>query len=468
MIRRSAGFLTQLYALSDFIIIQLCFIAAWWLKFKSGVLDAQTPLPWGDYFFWSLAYAGIALMVGVVLGFYTPKRRKRFSTEILKIVQIHIASLLGLLSLFFLLKIVDISREYLVIYLCANILLIAIYRYCVKQGLRWVREKGYNKQFVLILGGGSLGKRFYKNLQYYPELGYEVIGFLDDQQKSSELDSVGYPDIIGEIYQLEDILNREHIDEVIIALPLHAHEKFEWIVGICEKVGVKALIIPDYFDYLPARPFFENFADMPLINVRDIPLDEFRNRMAKRCFDIIFSSLSILLLSPVFLLIALAIRITSQGPVIFKQERVGLNRKRFYMYKFRSMRVQTNQASDQTWTIENDPRRTKFGTFLRKTSLDELPQFINVFLGHMSIVGPRPERPFFVEQFKEEIPKYMVKHHIRPGITGWAQTNGYRGDTSIKDRIRLDIFYIENWTFIFDIKIIFKTIIKGLFNRNAY
>lgn len=468
MIRRSSGFLTQLYALSDFIVIQLSFIVAWWIKFQSGLLDFQTPLPRSDYFFWSIAYAVIALISGFILAFYTPKRRKRFSLEILKIVQIHVISLLALLSFFFLLKIVDISRDYLALYLCGNIVLIGLYRFCIKQGLRWIREKGYNRQFVLILGAGSLGRRFYKNLQHYPELGYEVIGFLDDNQKSHNANSLHYPDIIGELDQLESVLNNRHIDEVIIALPLHAHEKFEWIVGTCEKIGVKALIIPDYFDYLPARPYFENFADMPLINVRDIPLDEIRNRVIKRCFDIVFSVVSILLLSPVLLVIAAGIKITSPGPVIFRQERVGFNRKTFNMYKFRSMRVQTEQVSDQTWTVENDPRRTKFGAFLRKTSLDELPQFFNVLLGHMSVVGPRPERPFFVEQFKEEIPKYMVKHHIRPGITGWAQSNGYRGDTSIKDRIMMDIFYIENWTFIFDIKIIFKTIFNGLFNRNAY
>lgn len=468
MIRRSAGFLTQLYALSDFIIIQASFVIAWWIRFQSGLLDYQNPLPKSDYFFWSLVYGAIALLVGFIVAFYTPKRRKRFSAEIINIVQIHLISLLALLSLFFILKIVDISREYLALYLVINIVFITSYRLCIKQGLRWIREKGYNKQFVLIVGGGSLGKRFYKNLQHYPDLGYEVVGFLDDHQKTHEADNIHYPDIIGELDMLKDILDQKHIDEVIIALPLHAHEKFEWIVDTCEKAGVKALIIPDYFDYLPARPYFENFADMPLINVRDIPLDEFRNRLIKRGFDILFSVFSIFITSPLLLAIAIGIKLTSPGPIIFKQERVGFNRKTFMMYKFRSMRVQTNQASDQTWTIENDPRRTKFGAFLRKTSLDELPQFFNVLLGHMSVVGPRPERPFFVDRFKEEIPKYMVKHHIRPGITGWAQSNGYRGDTSIRDRIKLDIFYIENWTLVFDIKIIMKTIYNGLFNRNAY
>jgi exopolysaccharide biosynthesis polyprenyl glycosylphosphotransferase len=205
-----------------------------------------------------------------------------------------------------------------------------------------------------------------------------------------------------------------------------------------------------------------------LINVRDIPLDEMSNRTLKRSFDLLFSLCALLIISPLLILIAIGIKITSSGPVIFKQERVGLGRRKFMIYKFRTMKVLSDNSSNTEWTTENDPRRTRLGTFLRKTSLDELPQFFNVLFGHMSVVGPRPERPFFVEQFKEEIPKYMVKHHIRPGITGWAQSNGLRGDTSIEDRIKHDIFYIENWSFLFDIKIIWKTIWNGFFNKNAY
>ncbi|GAE09689.1 capsular polysaccharide biosynthesis protein [Paenibacillus sp. JCM 10914] len=203
-----------------------------------------------------------------------------------------------------------------------------------------------------------------------------------------------------------------------------------------------------------------------MINVRDVPLDLTANRLFKRAFDILFSLIAIIVTSPIMIGIYLGIRFTSRGPVIFKQERVGLNRRKFHMYKFRSMKPLPEGASDMGWTIANDPRRTKFGTFLRKTSLDELPQFFNVLLGHMSVVGPRPERPYYVEQFKEEIPKYMVKHHVRPGITGWAQSNGLRGDTSIEDRIKHDIFYIENWSILFDIKIIFRTIRNGF--KNAY
>ncbi|GLI09896.1 undecaprenyl-phosphate glucose phosphotransferase [Paenibacillus tyrfis] len=468
MVRQSQGFLSQIYAFTDFICVQLIFLFSWWLKFKSGWIPFDNPLPLHSYALWSLIYGGIAIFLSYSFNFYTPKRRKKFSYELFTIIQVYTISLLILLSFLFIFKELDISRSFLLLFLVNNILAISFYRYILKTSLKRLRQKGYNKQFVLILGAGSIGKRFYRNLLKHPELGYEVVGFLDDFHDCHEVGFENYKPILGRVDELEAILEKTLIDEVIIALPLDAHHKFGKIINTCEKAGVKTLIIPDYFDYLPSKPYFDNFAGIPLINVRDIPLDEFRNRFFKRAFDIAFSLAAILITLPLLILIAIGVKITSPGPIIFKQERVGLNRRNFMMYKFRSMRVQTEQSSDTQWTTENDPRKTKFGTFLRKTSLDELPQFFNVLFGHMSVVGPRPERPYFVEQFKEEIPKYMVKHHIRPGITGWAQSNGLRGDTSIEDRIKYDIFYIENWSFLFDIKIIWKTIINGFVNKNAY
>ena len=468
MIRKSASFLTQLYVLADILVIQGTFLIAWWVKFVSGWLSYSNALAMETYFLWNLVYTGAVVLTGFLVGFYTPKRRKRFSSDIIKIFQVHSIGLVILLSLFYLFKVVDISREFLAIYFAVNLFAITMYRLIVKISLQHIRKRGYNKQFVLILGAGSLGRRFYENLQQYPILGYEVVGFLDDFHDEHPEEFSHYKPIIGKIDHLESILEKHTIDEVVLALPLNAHEKFGAIIEACEKAGVKTQIIPDFFDYLPARPNFDNFAGIPLINVRDIPLDEMRNRFVKRTFDIVFSLICILITLPLLIAIAVGIKLTSEGPIIFKQERVGLNRRRFHMYKFRTMRMQTEEESDKTWTRENDPRVTRFGAFLRRTSLDELPQFFNVLLGHMSIVGPRPERPYFVEQFKDEIPKYMIKHHIRPGITGWAQSNGWRGDTSIKERIKHDLFYIENWSFLLDIKIIFKTLINGFVNRNAY
>ncbi|GAV12367.1 undecaprenyl-phosphate glucose phosphotransferase [Paenibacillus sp. NAIST15-1] len=468
MIRKNQKFLSKIYMIFDIIAIVLAFGIAWALKFMSNWLDNDTPLPFSTYVGWGAVYAGVVLVVGAMSSLYHFHRKKRFADQLVRIIQTHVISLFILLGLLFFFKQIHISREFLAIFVTVSTLGTICYRYSVKVMLRSLRQKGYNKQFVLILGAGTLGKRFYENLRSYPELGYEVIGFLDDHVEWNTLDAKKFRPILGTLGDLEQILGSRLVDEVILALPLDAHHKFPHIIDLCEKAGVRTLIIPDFFDYLPSRPYFDNFAGMPMINVRDIPLDVLSNRVFKRAFDIAFSLFAIILTLPVLLFIVIGIKLTSPGPVIFKQERVGLNRRNFMMYKFRSMKVSSDKTSDTVWTTENDPRRTKFGSFLRKTSLDELPQFFNVLFGHMSIVGPRPERPFFVEQFKEEIPKYMVKHHVRPGITGWAQSNGLRGDTSIEERIRYDIFYIENWSLLFDIRIIWKTIWNGFVNKNAY
>ncbi|MDR9857980.1 undecaprenyl-phosphate glucose phosphotransferase [Paenibacillus sp. VCA1] len=468
MIRKNQEFLTQMYIFTDFVFIQISFLLAWWLRFKSGWIPHSGPLPIETYAMWSFIYGAIAVLAGMLISLYSPKRKKRFADEFIKIIQVHAISIFVLLSLMFFVKEVNISRSYLAIYMVLLVMFILFYRYILKASLKAIREKGYNRQFVLIIGAGSLGKRFYQNLRQYPEMGYEVVGFLDDFQQWDSLDEKRYRPILGTVDDLEKVLEETLIDEVIMALPLDAHSKYPKIINLCEKAGVRTLIIPDFFDYLPARPYFDNFAGMPMINVRDIPLDLAGNRLFKRLFDIAFSLFAIVLTSPLMIAIVIGVKLTSPGPVIFKQERVGLNRRNFMMYKFRSMKQLPPGTEDTGWTVENDPRRTKFGSFLRKTSLDELPQFFNVLFGHMSVVGPRPERPYFVDQFREEIPKYMVKHHVRPGITGWAQSNGLRGDTSIEERINHDIFYIENWSLLFDIKIIFKTIRNGFVNKNAY
>ena len=242
----------------------------------------------------------------------------------------------------------------------------------------------------------------------------------------------------------------------------------EQIVSLCEKSGVHTKFIPDYNSLIPNKPYTEDLNGLPVINIRYVPLTNTINKMAKRLVDILGSAIGLILLSPLLIVLAVLVKITSKGPIIFKQERVGLHNKKFYMYKFRSMKVQTEAEERKGWTVKNDPRVTKIGAFMRKTSLDELPQLWNILVGDMSIVGPRPERPQFVEKFKEEIPRYMIKHQVRPGLTGWAQVNGYRGDTSIRRRIECDLYYIENWSMVLDIKIMFMTVFKGFVNENAY
>ena len=237
----------------------------------------------------------------------------------------------------------------------------------------------------------------------------------------------------------------------------------EKIVQDCEQSGTKISIIPFSYKYIPSHPYIDQIGDIPLINLRRIPLDNLGNAFIKRSIDIIGSLTLIIMTSPIMLFTALTIKLTSPGPIIFKQKRVGLNKELFTMYKFRSMRV--NCEEETGWSTDCDPRKTKFGSFIRKFSIDELPQFFNVLKGNMSLVGPRPELPHFVDNFKNEIPLYMVKHQVKPGITGLAQIKGYRGDTSIKERIKYDIHYIENWSILMDISILFKTAFKGFKNN---
>ncbi|GAF64992.1 UDP-phosphate glucose phosphotransferase [Bacillus sp. TS-2] len=465
MIRGNERFITQVYILVDFLFIQLAILAAWWIKFESSFSSEVLRLPFSTYYVWSLAYGVLAIFLGFTFAIYHSKRKKSFRFEFLKIVQIHIVSIMVLVSMLFVFNIVHFSRTFLFLLVLFSVIFVALYRYFAKLCLWYLRKKGFNKQFVLIVGAGTVGKRFSNIIKAQPELGLEVIGFLDDYIVEHDAD---YEPIRGKVNQLGHLLESKPIDEVILALPLSAHKKYKQIIEICDKAGVRLLIIPDYYDVLPAKFVVDQVGEIPLINVREVPLDEIRNRMLKRGFDIIFSIFAIVLLSPLYIFISIGVKLTSKGSVIFKQERVGFNKNKFMMYKFRSMIDMPLEMSDSEWTIKDDPRKTSFGTFLRKTSLDELPQFFNVLKGDMSVVGPRPEREYFVEQFKEEIPKYMVKHHVKPGITGWAQVNGLRGDTSIIKRIQLDLFYIENWSFLLDIKIVFKTIKNGFLNKNAY
>ena len=274
--------------------------------------------------------------------------------------------------------------------------------------------------------------------------------------------------VIGDTEDIDQILAENQLDEIAITLGLDEYSKLKRIVAACEKSGVHTQFVPDYTDIIPSRPYTEDLLGLPVVNIRYVPLSDTFNALVKRTMDVVGSLMCIVLFSPVMLVTAIAIKRSSPGPLIFTQNRVGLHNQEFRMYKFRSMTVQEETEEKKGWTTRNDPRVTKVGKVIRKTSIDELPQLFNVLKGDMSLIGPRPERPQYVEKFREEIPRYMVKHQVRPGMTGWAQVNGYRGNTSIRKRIEYDIYYIEHWSVAFDIKILVLTVFKGFINRNAY
>ena len=336
--------------------------------------------------------------------------------------------------------------------------------------LRWIlrkyRKQGYNQKHILLVGYSHAAEGYLDRVVTHPEWGYIVKGILADNKPEGE-EYRGIK-ILGGTDKLEEILPQNQLDESVITLGLAEYHKLGRIVNMCEKSGVHTKFVPDYNNIIPTKPYTEDLMGMPVINIRRVPLNNMLNAVAKRCVDIFGALVAIILFSPVMLVTSIIIKVTSPGPLIFKQERIGKHNRPFYMYKFRSMVVQDEKDEKKGWTTKNDPRVTPIGRFIRKTSIDELPQLFNILIGDMSLVGPRPERPQFVEKFKEEIPRYMIKHQVRPGLTGWAQVNGYRGDTSIQKRIEFDLYYIENWTMGFDFKIIFLTFFKGFINRNAY
>ena len=358
------------------------------------------------------------------------------------------------------------SRAMIGIFFGLNVILETFVRNLIRYFLHFIRYKGYNVKYILLVGYSRAAEEYINRITANQSWGYVVRGILDDKvPRGTTYKGVK---VLGRIDNLLVILPENKLDEIAITLALENYDRLEEIVNLCEKSGVHTKFIPDYNSVIPSRPYTEDLMGLPVINIRHVPLTNTVNLVAKRAVDVVGSAIAIVILSPLMLIAAILIKCTSPGPIIFKQERVGIHNKPFKMYKFRTMEMQKPTTEQKAWTVKDDPRIIRVGKLLRKTSLDELPQLFNILKGDMSIVGPRPERPFFVEKFKEEVPRYMIKHQVRPGLTGWAQINGYRGDTSIRKRIEYDLYYIENWTMGFDFKIMFLTIFKGFINKNAY
>lgn len=335
----------------------------------------------------------------------------------------------------------------------------------------WLRKRGINNKKYLLIGAGNQGFDFYKMIVHSPALGIQIAGILDDGDLDDEAEHSDeykkFADkIAGNTSELEKLLEVKDFDNVIITLPMTQKDKITKITNICEKRGIHVELIPNYYQIVSRHPSIREINGVPLIGIRNVPLEGMFNRMFKRLFDVFFSFLGIIILSPVLLIIAIVVKISSPGPVLFVQKRTGLKNREFNIYKFRTMVV--NNMSDTLQSCENDPRKTKVGNFLRKTNLDELPQLFNILRGEMSFVGPRPHMIKHTEEFYQKYDKYMVRHWVKPGLTGWAQVNGWRGDSDIEMRVKFDIEYIENWTFLWDIKIIFLTLFGKKARNHAY
>ena len=468
MIKDNQKVFNRLMVIADAAITAVSFMIAYYFRFyilTNG--PGVGGLPVGDYFMLLFFIVPIYMFLYHSCSVYAPKRTVRRRFEVYGIVKANTIGIVALIIvLYMIIREINFSRSVMVYFYVVNVTATSFFRLNLRKGLCSIRRRGYNLKHILLVGYSRAAEEYIDRLNDNPQWGYVVCGILDDHIPGGTL--YKGVKVLGRLGNLEVILPENKLDEIAITLPLKDYDYLESVVSICEKSGVHTKFIPDYNSLIPSRPYTEDLMGLPVVNIRYVPLTNTGNILVKRMMDVAGALVGIVLTSPVMLLSALLVKLTSPGPVIFRQERVGLHNKPFYMYKFRSMELQAPGEEKKAWTVRNDPRVTPVGRFLRRTSLDELPQLFNILRGDMSLVGPRPERPLYVEKFKEEIPRYMVKHQVRPGLTGWAQVNGLRGDTSIRKRVEYDIYYIENWTVWFDFKIILMTFFTGFVNKNAY
>ncbi len=453
MIKENQTLLNRLHVLSDGLIVYASLPAAFYLRFyvmEGGIVG----VPLSDHLILGLAMMVIELITFAAFGLYRSYRGKRLGVEIKRLLFASLIDAAILLSILFINREMYYSRIALALSFVISTVLLISKRIAMRTFLRRMRERGYNQKHVLLIGDGVMAKRYLNEVISDKQLGYCVDGVV----AQVGIEGVGF---LGNYDQLDEILEKLNPDEAVCAISPEEYSNLPGIINACESAGIRLSIIPFYVQYVKSKTQYDSVNEIPLLHIRHIPLENWFKAFLKRAFDVVCSSILLLLCFPLLLVCGIVIKLTSPGKVIFRQQRVGLNNKPYEMYKLRTMHV--NSEEDTGWSAQTDSRRTKFGSFLRKFSIDELPQLWNVLKGDMSLVGPRPEIPHYVEKFKKEIPQYMVKHQVRPGITGLAQVNGFRGDTSIGARIEYDINYIENWSFGLDLKILWLTVFGGKF-----
>ncbi len=467
MIKDNQKNLNMLHVVGDGIIVACSYMLAFYLKFESPFSEPEGGyLSMGTYFTALYFLVPAYLVLYNMVNLYTPRRATRLRHELYNIFKANVIGIIGFYVVLYMLHQDNFSRTMIAMFSGINVVLMSISRLFLRKFLKYIRRKGYNQKHILLIGYSRTAEGYISRINNNPQWGYVVSGILDDIVPLGT--TYHGVKVIAKISKLTEFIKENEYDEITITLPLDRYDRLEELVDICEKSGIHTKFIPDYTSLFPSNPYTEDILGLPVINIRYVPLTNAFNVLLKRIVDIIGSIIGIVLFSPIMLVSAIAVKASSPGPIIFKQERVGLHGQSFMMYKFRTMQMQTEKAEKKGWTTKDDPRVTGVGRFMRSHSIDELPQLFNILIGDMSLVGPRPERPQFVEKFRQEIPRYMVKHQVRPGLTGWAQINGYRGDTSIRKRIEYDIYYIENWSMEFDFRILIGTIFHGFINKNAY
>jgi Undecaprenyl-phosphate glucose phosphotransferase len=481
MMRRYNRLLVAYYVISDALLGAAAFILAYLLRFETSLADVipvtKGQPPFGQYVNMLPFIAALVPIAFHVQGLYRLRRgRSRVDDFFAVFVGSILAVVLGIIGTLYFqtyyvsdelkdLGVYEVSQPVWALFLVVNVGFAYASRELVREALERRWRAGIGLKRVLIAGAGDLGRLVADKVLEHRELGFRVVGFIDDRAGGDHIGYRGLP-LLGMLLDADEIIRREKIDHVYVALPLEEHVKMLGIVEATNREGVDLHVVPDLLQFIALRARLENLDGVPIISLNDVPLRGF-NGVLKRGIDMAISAAALLCMAVPFLLIAALIRRTSAGPVFYTQERMGLDGKAFNVLKFRSMYIGAEDETGPVWARDNDPRCTPVGKWLRKLDLDELPQLWNVLRGDMSIVGPRPERPYFVEQFKHRIPQYMLRHKVKAGITGWAQVNGWRGNTSLEKRIEYDLYYIENWSVGLDIKIMWLTVLRGL-QKHAY
>ncbi len=474
MLKRHNRLLSAFYMVSDGLLAALALVLAFLVRFETGIFPVTKGYPPFSQYRNLLPVVAILVPVAYYTqGIYRLRRgRSRVDDFFAVLVGSILAVLLGLFGTVYVETYfvsdatrsrgaLEISQIVWALFLVLNVLFTYLSREVVRQALERRWRAGIGLKRLLIAGAGDLGRVVADKILEHRELGYQIVGFVDDRAIGDHLGHRGLP-LLGTLSEAAEIARREQVDHLYIALPLEEHVKMLQVVDTASRECIELKVVPDLLQFIALRARLEELDGVPIISLNDVPLQGF-NAVLKRAIDVALSSAALLVLAIPMAIIALIVKATSPGPVLYKQERMGLDGRGFNVYKFRSMFLGAEQATGPVFAREDDPRCTPAGRVLRSLDLDELPQLWNVLTGDMSLVGPRPERPYFVEQFKQRFPQYMLRHKVRAGITGWAQVNGWRGNTSIEKRIEYDLYYIGNWSVALDLKIIGLTLLRGFF-----
>jgi exopolysaccharide biosynthesis polyprenyl glycosylphosphotransferase len=468
--RRKDFLIPLLNVISDVIAIEASFLFSYWLRFYSSFTQL-IPVTYGipeleAYIKGSLVVIPIWLWLFHTRRLYLPRRITSFSDEFFAIVRIVIVGMLVIMAGAFFYRVFSYSRLVFGIIGLSAIMFISIGRFAIMKFEQWWYSKGNDLKRIIIVGTSAVASKVYRSLTMNRSLGYEALGYCSDDSGSGKvMERIPY---LGTTSSLPGLIKTQNIDMILIALNEPEHPLLHNFVRRCQGLNVEMMMVPDILELMTSQVQIKHIEGIPFLGIKSPSLSTW-NVIVKRSFDLILASIILLITSLLFLLIAILIKLNSKGPVLYFQERVGLDGEVFKVIKFRSMRSDAEQATGPVWSQRQDPRVTRLGRILRRFSIDELPQLINVIKGDMSIVGPRPERPHFVEQFKAQVPRYLERHRVKTGMTGWAQVNGLRGsEATIAERTKYDVYYVENWSLVFDLKIILKTIHAVLFGKDAY